>query len=172
MRKHCSARGRAAALVAREGPAWRRRGDSSGSELNSIHTRCLQELKPSAGAAHVFCVCAYFPNLDMGSELQALRAFAKLAATFLLPESGCGSAQGCSPLLGLLAAEILCLWGQPGQRVPWHSSRCLRKGVAEGRRKAAVQPLCCCWKMAGTQVALLGELYCSALSICLGNSCL
>lgn len=71
----------------------------------------------------------------MGSELQALRAFAKLAATFLLPESGCSSAQGCSPLLGLLAAEILCLWGQLGQRVPWHSSHCLGKGVAEGRRK-------------------------------------
>lgn len=102
-----------------------------------VHTRCLQELKPSTGAAHVFCVCAYFPNLDMGSELQALRACVKLAATFLLPESGCGSAQGCSPLLGSLAAEILCLWGQLGQRVPWHSSRCLRKGVAEGRRRAA-----------------------------------
>lgn len=46
---------------------------------NSFDTRCLQELNESAPAAHVLSLCAYFPNLDMGSELQAPRAYVKLA---------------------------------------------------------------------------------------------
>lgn len=40
---------------------------------------CVQELNESTPAAHVLSVCAYFPNLDMGSELQALRVYVKLA---------------------------------------------------------------------------------------------
>lgn len=46
---------------------------------SSFNIRCLQELNKSTPAAHVLSVCAYFPNLDMGSELQAPRAYVKLA---------------------------------------------------------------------------------------------
>lgn len=46
---------------------------------NFFNTRCVQELNESTPAAHVLSVCAYFPNLDMGSELQALRVYVKLA---------------------------------------------------------------------------------------------
>lgn len=46
---------------------------------DSFNILCVQELNQSTAAAHVLSVCAYFPNLDMGSELQAPRAYVKLA---------------------------------------------------------------------------------------------
>lgn len=46
---------------------------------NFFNARCVQELNESTPVAHVLSVCTYFPNLDMGSELQALRVYVKLA---------------------------------------------------------------------------------------------
>lgn len=46
---------------------------------NFFNTQSVQELNESTSAAHVLSVCAYFPNLDMGSELQAPRVYVKLA---------------------------------------------------------------------------------------------
>lgn len=46
---------------------------------NCFNSQCVQELNESTPAAHVLSVCAYFPNLDMGSELQALRVYVKSA---------------------------------------------------------------------------------------------
>lgn len=62
-----------------KGWLWRETARNVAVNPNSFNIRCLQELNESTPAAHVLSVCAYFPNLDMGSELQAPRAYVKLA---------------------------------------------------------------------------------------------
>lgn len=58
---------------------WREVARNVAVNPNLFDTQCVQELNESTPAAHVLSVCAYFPNLDMGSELQALRVYVKLA---------------------------------------------------------------------------------------------
>lgn len=117
---------------------------------NSCGARCLQELKQSAPAAHVFSVCAYFPNLDMGSELQAPRLYVKLAWLPPFRSPNLAAAQRRDALCRWdycrqPAAENLRPWGRLDQKVSWHSSRVLAlpgafEGAAEGRKSPAVAP--------------------------------
>lgn len=78
-RRHCSAQGIVAAFAPEKSWFWGEVSRNVAVNPNFFNTRCVQELNESTPAAHVLSVCAYFPNLDMGSELQALRVYVKLA---------------------------------------------------------------------------------------------
>lgn len=117
---------------------------------NSCGARWLQELKQSAPAAHVFSVCAYFPNLDMGSELQAPRLYVKLAWLPPFRSPSLAAAQRRDALCRWdycrqPAAENLRPWGRPDQKVSWHSSHVLAlpgafAGSSRGKEKSRSGP--------------------------------
>lgn len=133
---------------------------------DSFGVRCLQELNESTPAAHVLSpVCAYFPNLDMGSELQAPRVYVKLAWLSPLRSSHLAAAQhGDAPCHwgyrlqtgSCLKPEPMGLAGAKGALVhltcPGHAS-CPHR---EHRREEEVLrwPLACIWKMSCARLAL------------------
>lgn len=136
---------------------------------NFFNTRCLQELNESTPAAHVLSVCAYFPNLDMGSELQALRVYVKLAwlSPFHSPDLAVAQ-PGDAPRrwdYWLQRASYLkpAPMGLAGPRrclgTPFLPSHCflLLRGAIEGRKCAAVAPLSCAWKISCTRLVHLGR---------------
>lgn len=53
--------------------------EKRGGELKLLDYAVPARVNESTPAAHVLSVCAYFPNLDMGSELPAPRVYVKLA---------------------------------------------------------------------------------------------
>lgn len=144
---------------------------------NSFDAWRLQELKQSAPAAHVFSVCAYFPNLDMGSELQAPRPYVKLAWLPLFRSLNLAAAQRRDALCRWdycrqAAAENLRQWGRPDQKVSWHSSRVLAllgafAGSSRGKEKYCSGPFAASGRHLAPALrsrVALGELFAALLS--------
>lgn len=133
---------------------------------DSFDVQCLQELNESTPAAHVLSpVCAYFPNLDMGSELPAPRVYVKLAWLSPLHSLHLAVAQHrdapCHRGYRLQTDSCLKpvpmgLSGPKGALVhltcPGHVSCPCRE---HGREEEVLQwPLACIWKMSRTLFAL------------------
>lgn len=114
---------------------------------NSFNIRCLQELNESTPAAHVLSVCAYFPNLNMGSELQAPRAYVKLAwlSPFRSPDLAVAQL-GDAPRRWDYRLPKTCpggaVWAERCPGTPRLPSHCFlpARGALEGRKSAAATP--------------------------------
>lgn len=136
---------------------------------NFFNTRCLQELNESTPAAHVLSVCAYFPNLDMGSELQALRVYVKLAwlSPFHSPDLAVAQHGDAPRRWDYWLQRASCLKPAPvGLAVPRgalahlscpHTASC---PCGEQQREEKVlqwPPLSCAWKISCTRLVHLGR---------------
>lgn len=131
-RRYCSARGSVVGLAAWEGLALKRDGEKRGREPKLLKYPVPARVNESTPAAHVLSVCAYFPNLDMGSEPLAPRACMKLAgpSPFRSPHlaaARCGDAPRCWDRRLQIAScpKPTPPWGWRGPKVPWHSSPAL-----------------------------------------------
>lgn len=134
-------------------------------------------------------VCAYFPNLDMGSELQAQRVYVKLAwlSPFHSPDLAAAQHRDALHRWDYWLQRASCLkpsprgtgWAERCPGTPLLPSHCFlpfRRAV-EGRKSAAVPPpFSCAWKISCTRLVHLGRsgqaFSSSAIIIWLENSCL
>lgn len=151
-RRHCSAQGIVTAFAAWEELVLNRSGQKHPVNPNFFSTWCVQELNESTPAAHVLSVCAYFPNLDMGSELQAQRVYVKLAwlSPFHSPDLAVAQHRDALHRWDYWLQRASCLkpsprgtgWAERCPGTPLLPSHCFlpfRRAV-EGRKSAAVAP--------------------------------
>lgn len=125
---------------------WREVARNVAMNPNFFNSQCVQELNESTPAAHVLSVCAYFPNLDMGSELQALRVYVKLAwlSPFHSPDLAVAQ-HGDAPRhwdywLQRASCPKPARLGQAGPRDALAQLSCPCTGSSRGKKKCSTGP--------------------------------